>query len=573
MSKKSVREMSAYSAPMEGRANFRRFDFNESTIDPSPKVKEALKTFIDSGKLNTYPHDYFKVQKKIAEYVGVEEGCVRITDGADGAIEAIAFAYIENGDKVIIPTPSFGMFYIPAAIEGALIVKPEYGFNMEFPTEQVIGEIDEKTKLIIICNPNNPTGTPVKRGDIIRILENSKNAIVMLDEVYGEFTGESCIDLIKKYKNLLVIKSFSKAFALASLRVGYIISDPANILEINKVVAPYNVNQLGVMAAIASLEAIDYMKDYVKEVMTQSKPLLENYLRKKGFKFYNSTANFLLVEVGDSKKIYDSLKEKGILVRPQKGRIESCVRISIGTLKDTKKFIEAFDEVINNRVILAFDNDGVLRDESVSYLRCIRETVAFFSDGKEANEEEMLESMKESNDDWERTYSILLKRGIKVDFQSIKDHFQDLYLGAKRDFTGYINDEPWLADNNLLEQLSKKYKLVIISGAPKEEIIYTLKRNNALAYFKFILGMSDCKDKLDGMMKIRAIFNPSEVYFCDDRPSHLKKLKIMKADFKLNLYGILPPKINKDWENTLIEAGAERVFSNVNGYCGFLLEK
>lgn len=223
------------------------------------------------------------------------------------------------------------------------------------------------------------------------------------------------------------------------------------------------------------------------------------------------------------------------------------------------------------KILLAFDNDGVLRDESVSYTRCIIETVAFFSKGKAATETELSESMKESNDDWERTFNILKSRGINLDFHKVKDHFQDLYLGNKRDFTGYINNEPWLIDNNLLNELSKKYELIIISGAPKSEIIYTLQRNNALAYFKLILGMGECKDKLDGMMKARAIFNPTQIYFCDDRPSPLKKLNIMKQDFKLNLYGILPPKVNKDWSNTLIEAGAEKVFNNINDYCKFIL--
>jgi len=578
MIKKSVKEMSAYSAPMEGRAIFRRFDFNESTIDPSPKVKDALRKFIDSGKLNTYPHDYPLLQKKISEYVGVDENCIRITDGADGAIEAVGFACLEKGDKVIIPSPSFGMFYIPSGIEGTQIIKPEYGDNMEFPTDKVLSEIDDKTKLIIICNPNNPTGTLVKKQDIIKILESAKDAAVMIDEVYYEFTGESCIDLIKKYPNLFVIRSFSKAFSLASARVGYIVSDSRNILEINKVVAPYNVNQFGVIAAIAALENSDYMQNYVKEVMNKSKPLLEDYLKKNKIKFYHGAANFMLVEVGDSKKFYESLKEKGILVRPQRGKLESCIRISLGTLKDTREFIEIFDEIIKKRnktpkIILAFDNDGVLRDESVSYLRCIRETVAFFDFGKEASESEMTEAIKESNNDWESTFNILVKRKVKINFQQVKEHFQDLYLGVKRDFSGYINNEPWLADNNLLKELTKKCALVIISGAPKEEIVYTLKRNNALDYFSLIIGMEECKDKLDGMMKVRAVFNPLEIFFCDDRPSPLKKLKIMKSDFKLNLYGILPPKVNKDWEKILIEAGAEKVFANVNEYCKFLLNK
>lgn len=345
--KKSVKEMSAYSAPMEGRASFKRFDFNEATIEPSEKVKNAIKKFVDSGMLNTYPHDYPLLQKKIAEYLNVDENCIRITDGADGAIDTIAFSCLEKDDNVIIPSPSFGMFYVPTVIEGAVIKKPEYGLDMEFPIEATLSLIDDKTKLIILCNPNNPTGTIVAQKDIIRILEKAKNSFVMIDEVYGEFTGETSIDLIKKYPNLFIIKSFSKAFALASLRVGYLISNPKNIEEINKVAAPYNVNQFAVVAASAALDDISYMKKYVDEVMNKSKPLLEEYFQKNKIKFYTGSANFLLLDVGNAGEIYESLKNKGVLVRPQKGKIASCIRISIGTLKHTEEFIKIFEDVKN----------------------------------------------------------------------------------------------------------------------------------------------------------------------------------------------------------------------------------
>ncbi len=224
-----------------------------------------------------------------------------------------------------------------------------------------------------------------------------------------------------------------------------------------------------------------------------------------------------------------------------------------------------------SRTVIAFDNDGVLRDESVSYSRCIIETVAFFDGGKEATGKEMIESMKESNDDWERTFNILKYRGIKINFSAVKEYFQDLYLGRERDFTGYINDEIWLADNKLLKELSRIYDLVIISGAPKEEILYNLKRNNAADYFKLILGMNDCSDKFDGMTKVRNIFNPDRIFFCDDRPSPLKILEAIKKDFKLNTFGILPPKSDEGWGSILTEAGAERIFNNVNEYCQFIL--
>lgn len=338
--------MTAYTAPIEGRASFKRFDFNESTVGPSPKVKKALIDFVTSERINTYPHDYSLLHKKIAEYIGVAENNIRITDGADGAIEAIAFSCLEKDDEVIIPTPSFGMFYIPPAIQDASIIKPEYGKNMEFPTDAVLEKITNKTKLIIICNPNNPTGTLIKKEDIVRILDKAKNAFVMIDEVYGEFTGKTCADLITKYSNLFIIRSFSKAFAMASLRVGYIITNVLNISEINKVVAPYNVNQFAVVGALAALDDLEYMKNYVDEVVNKSKPLLETFLNTNMIKYYPGAANYLLIEVENPDDMYNRFKNEGYLIRPQRGILSKCVRVSIGTLKETEDLIKVFEKII-----------------------------------------------------------------------------------------------------------------------------------------------------------------------------------------------------------------------------------
>lgn len=222
------------------------------------------------------------------------------------------------------------------------------------------------------------------------------------------------------------------------------------------------------------------------------------------------------------------------------------------------------------KILFAFDNDGVLRDESVSYQRCVVETVSFFDKGVLASEQELIESMKQSNNDWERTYNILKQRRISIDFERVKNHFQDLYLGKKRDFTGYINDEPWLADNALLGKLARSHPLVIVSGAPKEEIEYTLTKNRALDYFSLILGMSDCVEKKDGLEKAIAHFNPDEIFFCDDRPSPIREVRMIEQ-CKINVFGILPPQGSNGWHQVLKDAGAKEVFPNVKEYCQYLL--
>ncbi len=221
--------------------------------------------------------------------------------------------------------------------------------------------------------------------------------------------------------------------------------------------------------------------------------------------------------------------------------------------------------------LLAFDNDGVLRDESVSYLRCVAETVAYFSGGKPATEAELTESLKQSNDDWDRTYKILQSRGYFVDFDTVKNHFQDLYLGAQRDFTGYINNEPWLADNSQLRRLSEIYPLVIVSGAPLEEVRYTLQRNGAADYFSKVWGMFECDGKNDGLKKAIAEFDADKVFFCDDRPSPIREALKLSPDHDIEVYGIVPPGAPDGWAGTLADTGAKRVFPDVKEYCQFLL--
>lgn len=224
-------------------------------------------------------------------------------------------------------------------------------------------------------------------------------------------------------------------------------------------------------------------------------------------------------------------------------------------------------------ILLAFDNDGVLRDESASYQRCVEETVAFFDSKVPATEKELTDSLKQSNDDWNRTHKILQQRGIKVDFEAVKEHFQDLYLGKGRDFTGYINDEPWLADNALLAKLAEEYPLAIVSGAPIEEIRYTLKRNGALNFFAAIWGMSECDGKNDGLEKAISHFGAQKVLFCEDRPSPIREALRLAGKHNIEVYGIMPPKPPDGWQQVLRDAGAIKVYSNVKEYCREILQR
>jgi len=225
---------------------------------------------------------------------------------------------------------------------------------------------------------------------------------------------------------------------------------------------------------------------------------------------------------------------------------------------------------------LIFDNDGVLRDESKSYERCVIETVNFFS-GAPATKEEIMSSRAASNNDYERTLHILIKRNVfsadqkeKILEDKIIPKFQELYLGKKGDFSGYINNEPWLADNYLLAMLKGHNSMAIVSGAPKEEIMYTLRKNKADGLFSLILGMYDCNGKQDGIKRAMNHFKSDNAYFCDDRPAPIKAALELG---NVTSYGILPPQAEPEWGKILKDAGAEKVFKDVNDYCRFLIDQ
>jgi len=335
MMREAIKKMKPYKPPLEGRASgdYLLLDFNEMTIDCSPKVKEALSNL---DNIQVYP-EYGELDKRIAEYAGVSSDEVMVVNGSDQGIDIIMRAFLNEGDKVIIPSPSFAMFYQSAQIQGAEILKPEY--TDKFPLKEVL-ELASSAKLIVICNPNNPTGTLLPKEDLIKILETG--VPVLHDEAYFEFSGLTAKDLISKYDNLFVCRTFSKQFGLAALRAGYVISQKKNIDELMKIRGPYDINMAAKAAILAALDDVDYMKKYVSEVMEKSKPDLENFFKENNIKFWPSSSNFILIKPEDADKLYSELKNQGILVRK---RHKGTVRISVGTKEDINKLKKAFKYV------------------------------------------------------------------------------------------------------------------------------------------------------------------------------------------------------------------------------------
>lgn len=343
-----VQKMKPYKPPLDSRHNYKGLllDFNERT-QPLPEyvVKNAQKTL--SKDLQIYP-EYAELEKLVAAYADVENSQIMLTNGSDQAGEVILRTFTERGDKIVIPSPSFDMFFQNAGVIGGKIVSPLYDkSDMSFPLKEVLEAIDDSTKLAVVCNPNSPTGTLVSLEDIEKIAKKATNTIVFVDEAYYEFSKVTAVSLIKKYPNVIVTRTLSKAFGLASLRIGYIVADEIYIKEMLKVRSPYPVNAVGCEISISAMRSIDYMKNYVSEIVDKSRPLVEEFFQKNKIAFYPSAGNFILFCPENPDFVFKKLRQAGILLRPQnKPNIEGSLRLTIGTLEQMEQFCEIYQKEI-----------------------------------------------------------------------------------------------------------------------------------------------------------------------------------------------------------------------------------
>ncbi|AMO58519.1 histidinol-phosphate aminotransferase [Endozoicomonas montiporae] len=337
--KSHISQMGAYKPPLEGRDNHQHLllDFNERVLPVAPAVKQALIDFINDDQLQVYPA-YGNITQKIADYCGVKSEQVMITNGSDQGIDLIIRSACQEGDEAIIPGPTFAMYHQCAKVENLNIIEPTYSRENGFPKQAVIDAITNKTRLIVLANPNNPCGTPVARETILEIAKAAPQAATLVDECYFEYTRQTVCDAVEEYPNLLVTRTFSKTWGLPSVRLGYVISRKENIDALLNVRGPYDVNQLAVVAIDAALSNPEYTQEYVKEVIEVSKPMLEAFLDKKAIKYWPTVANYIWVFPDNPDAMEKHIRASGILVRPKldaNGR--KGLRITLGNKRQTLK--------------------------------------------------------------------------------------------------------------------------------------------------------------------------------------------------------------------------------------------
>ncbi|MFH0875541.1 MAG: histidinol-phosphate transaminase [archaeon] len=575
--RKNLETIKPYAVDELDRKKYIRLDFMENTAGCSPKVIDAMKK-INAKIIGMYP-DYSGINNKLARVLGITKKKFILTNGSDEAIRLVIDAIVGEQEEIILIEPTFSMFDFYAKTAGANIVALRFKDNFSFPMEELLSSINAKTKLVILCNPNNPTGTIVDEKDIIDVadrLKEKSGGMLLVDEAYYEFSDITVLPYIigcdnrniAPRKNMIITRTFSKAWGLASLRIGLIIADETVIPDIKKIASPFSLNYAAVVALSAALDDKEYVKNYVDYVTTQ-RNVLEKKAEMLGFNVTPSYANFVLANFSDKADYYaNAIMQKGILVKNLDKKIKGFLRISIGSEEEMTIFYIALAEIRLQLMFekvdtILFDMDGVLVDVSNSYRVAIREAVNYFLKKNGIDKQitfEIIQFFKEKgrlNNDWDCSKAIIESYGITVPMQEIISKFDEICFG------GAIDNEKLIVNLDMLSMLSKKYKLGIVTGRPRRDADYTIKKFGLDKYFSCIVTLDDvAKSKPDpeGIGKaINALGGKTCAYIGDTVDD------IIAAKNALCIsVGIIPPAASDNTFLILKNKGAEIVFDNIN---------
>jgi len=335
-----------------GLAEIARMDTNENPLGPSPKAVEAMQGAI--RQVNFYPDGpCLRLKRKVARRLGVAEDMVCFGNGADTCIRMVASAFVAEGDEVVMADPTFPVYSMFTRVMGgseALVPLKDYTHDLEAMSDR----IGPRTKLVVVCNPNNPTGSIVGKGELDRFLRRlPPHVIAVLDEAYCDFVSDpgypDGIRYLEEVSNLIVMRTFSKLHGLAGLRIGYVVADREIISAVERVREPYVVSSVAEAAALAAMDDQEFV-DRVLENNERGRELLCRGFDRLGLAYVPSHTNFLFVDLkSPALPVVEALRRKGFLIRPgTPWKLPNCVRITFGTEAQNRAFVQAFEEVLND---------------------------------------------------------------------------------------------------------------------------------------------------------------------------------------------------------------------------------
>ncbi len=327
-----------------------KLDKNESPYEPPDFLKkEIFKSFLEI-EWRRYPEGEEEVKKLISDYSEFKHDGIAVGNGSNELIQAIFLSFLKNGEKVLLPEPCFSVYSWIASLLKLKVIQTPLDSEFRYDIKDLIEKAKkEAPPLIVLISPHNPCGCEVPEDAVLELLE-LKDSYVIIDEAYYEFSGKSFKGYIKDYKNLIILRTFSKAFSIAGLRAGYILANP----EITKIIEnskpPFSVNSFTISALKFLLKRREYVKVFVEKIKEERGKVFGALKEIDSIKPFPSSGNFILFELNqtDSSIVYEKMKRRGIILRKlDSPRLKNCLRVTIGREKENKKFIKELKEVLN----------------------------------------------------------------------------------------------------------------------------------------------------------------------------------------------------------------------------------
>lgn len=307
--------------------------------------KDLVKELGDNFYLNVYPDDnYADLKNAIADYIGCKTQNISVGNGSSELLDLCVKTFVDTNELILSLDPTFSMYSIYAKIVNSRYIGAGQDNDFIVDVDDVIKSIKENNpKITIVCNPNNPTGAVIKKDKVLEIVK-STDEIVIVDEAYMEFGEESVVGEIENYKNLIIVKTLSKAFSMAGIRTGYLLANEELVKTVEKVRPPYNLNSISAFLATKALQQKDKMLVYVNQVKKEREKVYKSLL-DMGIKAFPSGANFVFFYC-DDKDLEDKLVKEDVLIRKFGGKLDNHYRVTIGTNKENNAFVEAMKKFV-----------------------------------------------------------------------------------------------------------------------------------------------------------------------------------------------------------------------------------
>ena len=529
-------------------------DLSMNEGPPPPGACFDVLQRVGPGILRKYA-DARPLEAAYARYLGVESANVLATTGADDAIDRVFRAFMAPGQELVFPTPTFEM--VPAfarMAHGALHPVPyEWG---TLPHDDLLARVTDRTAVVAVLTPDNPTGRAFTTREVVRLAAAlPAHVVLMVDSAYAEFAEEDHTEALRAYPSAIAIRTMSKSWGLAGLRVGFAVGAPDRIDALRKVGGPYALAGPSIAIAQDRLAGgVAEMRGFVSYVRRQRERLAD-VIRGAGGRPEPSQTNFVLAEFADGRWVQLGLRAQGVLVR-RFPHLPDHVRITVP--RDEGEFAavtRAFSALVRPDALL-FDMDGVLADVRRSYREAIRQTAAAFGVRATHAEIEAVKAAGGSNDDWEATQRLLAEAGVDASLDEVTARFEALYQGGAG-APGLRRHETLIPPRGLLQALAASHKVGIVTGRPRADAERFLRDHGLEGLFGAVVCREDAplKPRPEPVALAMRRLGARTAWMLGDNPDDVRAAAAAGAI----PVGVVPPGGGETLRDALEDAGAARV--------------